>query len=287
MMNQMEQRLFALLGSEQYETRIRKAGIFRFPSNYRFESHAHREYEINYINTGCCIMGVEENYVPLRQGECIVIAPGQSHCFMVDMQKACKITQLEAVIRFPEAMAEGLPFPAMDSPYCKLHGCEKLLPLLERISYFHRAGELSEADQVQLDFGLLELYAMLTEEFAGQCGGAEDREKEMGQVGEIIRHIHENLDQELNMEELAAEYGISSRYVRRFFQEQMGMGSNEYITMLRIGRAKQLLWRPEYSVTEVALMSGFSSSQYFCRVFRRQTGTTPAEYRKLWRENAV
>ena len=40
-------------------------------------------------------MGVEENYVPLRQGECIVIAPGQSHCFIVDMQKACKITQLE------------------------------------------------------------------------------------------------------------------------------------------------------------------------------------------------
>lgn len=87
----------------------------------------------------------------------------------MDMQKACKITQLEAVIRFPEAMAEGLPFPAMDSPYCKLHGCEKLLPLLERISYFHRAGELSEADQVQLDFGLLELYAMLSEELQGSA----------------------------------------------------------------------------------------------------------------------
>lgn len=287
MMNQLEQRLLAMLGSDQYETKIRKAGIFRFPSNYRFESHAHREYEINYVNTGCCIMGVEEEYVPLRQGECIVIAPGQSHCFMVDMQKTCKITQLEAVIRFPKEAVGKLLFPAMESPYCKLHDCEKLLPLLERISYFHRAEELSQADQVQLDFSLLELFALLSEQFEGQLRDRLESEKDSGKVEEIIRYIHENLDQELNMEALAVSYGVSSRYVRRYFQEQMGMGSSEYITMLRIGRAKQLLWRPEYSVTDVALMCGFSSSQYFCRVFRRQTKTTPAQYRKLWRENAV
>lgn len=287
MMNQLEQTLFALLNSEQYETRIRKAGIFRFPSNYRFESHAHGEYEINYINTGCCIMGVGENYVPLRQGECIVIAPGQPHCFMVDMQKTCKITQLEVIIRIPETMAGDLPFPAMEDSCCRLHDCEKLLPLLERISYYHRAGELSQEDQVQLDFGLLQLYALLSGEIADQRRVQEESEKETGRVREIIRYIHENLDQELNMEELAKEHGISSRYVRKFFQEQMGMGSNEYIAMLRIGKAKQLLWRPEYSVTDVALMSGFSSSQYFCRVFRRHMGTTPAEYRKLWRETTV
>ena len=65
------------------------------------------------------------------------------------------------------------------------------------------------------------------------------------------------------------------------------MGSNEYIAMLRVGRAKRLLWHPEYSVTDVAMQCGFSSSQYFCRVFRRMVGQTPAQYRGKWRESAL
>ena len=65
------------------------------------------------------------------------------------------------------------------------------------------------------------------------------------------------------------------------------MGSNEYIAMHRVGRAKRLLWHPEYSVTDVAMQCGFSSSQYFCRVFRRMVGQTPAQYRGKWRESAL
>lgn len=67
-MNELEQALFELLRSEAYSTRIRKAGVYLFPADYRFAPHAHPEYEINYINTGHCIMSVGEDYAPLRQG---------------------------------------------------------------------------------------------------------------------------------------------------------------------------------------------------------------------------
>ena len=284
-MNGLEQKLIGLLSDSSYETNIRKSGVYRFPSSYRFETHAHEEYEINYINTGACIMEVDGSYVPLKAGECIVIAPGSAHCFMVDMQRACKITQLELVIRCPGDLAAGLAFPGFSEPYHRLRECEHLLPLLERICYYCRAGEAEATGTVQIDLMLLQLYALLSEAIEKKRMG--DYSAEADRVRQIITFIHENLDGDLNIEKMARQYGVSSRYVRKYFEQQMGMGCSEYITMLRIGKAKRLLWNPELTVTEVALMSGFSSAQYFCKVFHRQIGMTPAEYRRQWKNEAL
>lgn len=281
-MNELEERLIRLALDSGYYTHIRKAGIYRFPASYRFETHAHAEYEINYINAGACIMEVDGSYVPLKAGECIVIAPGSAHCFMVDMQKTCKITQLELTITYPEEAAEGLRFPGFPESYHRLRECENLLPLLERICYYCRAGEREATGQIQIDLMLLQLYALLSESI-GQAQN-EAASEEAGRVKGLIQYIQENLEGSLNIEQMALRFGVSSRYVRKYFEQQMGMGCSEYITMLRIGRAKRLLWNPEHSVTDVALMSGFSSSQYFCKVFHRQIGTTPAEYRRQWQQ---
>lgn len=281
LMDGLEQRLIGLFTDSGYYTNIRKSGIFRFPSNYRFETHAHEEYEINYINTGACIMEVDDSYVPLKAGECIVIAPGSAHCFMVDMQRTCKITQLELVIRCPEDLTAGLMFPGFPESFHRLRDCEHLLPLLERICYYCRAGEREATGKVQIDLMLLQLYALLSEAIEKKRSG--EASAEADRVRRIIGHIQENLEGNLNIEQMALQYGVSSRYVRKYFEQQMGMGCNEYITMLRIGKAKRLLWNPDLSVTDVALMSGFSSSQYFCKVFHRQIGMTPAEYRRQWK----
>lgn len=277
-MDQWKENFIQLLSDGGYHTSIRKAGVFRFPSSYRFETHAHREYEINYINTGACIMEVEGSYVPLKAGECIVIGPDKSHCFMVDMQKACRITQLELVICCPQGKLEGMVFPGFLEPYHKLRECEQLVPLLERIGYYFRAGEREKTGEMQLDLMLFQLYALLSEEMDKNRQNADL--KEANRARKVIRHIEENLDAELNLEQLSRQYGVSSRCVRKYFERQMGIGANEYITMLRIGKAKRLLWNQDYSVTDVAFLSGFSSSQYFCRVFHKHLGVAPAEYRK-------
>lgn len=283
-MDNVERQLVELMTDHHYQTCIRKAGSFRFPSNYRFESHSHPEYEINYINAGTCLMEVEGSYVPLKAGECIVVAPEKAHCFMVDVSKACKITQLELVIRCPEMQEKVLEFPVLSEDYHRLRECEQLVPLLERISYYFRAGQQEGMGKVQIDLMLLQMYALLSEAIGKSRRQAVTEEPD--RVKRIIRHIQENLDGELNLERLSAQQGISSRYVRKYFEQQMGMGANEYITMLRIGKAKRLLWDREHSVTEVALMSGFSSSQYFCKVFHKHLGVTPAEYRRRWQTEA-
>lgn len=84
------------------------------------------------------------------------------------------------------------------------------------------------------------------------------------------------------MERLSVDYGISSRYIRKRFQEEIGMNSSQYINTLRVNKAKELLWNFNLSITDIASLTGFGNSQYFCRIFKSFTNLTPVGYRKLW-----
>ena len=86
------------------------------------------------------------------------------------------------------------------------------------------------------------------------------------------------------LEELSRELGMSSRYLRKTFEDSIGISCSQYITMLRIARAKELLWDWEKDITQVASLTGFNSPQYFCRIFKKHTGMTPAQYRNMKKE---
>ena len=83
------------------------------------------------------------------------------------------------------------------------------------------------------------------------------------------------------MEELAAmEFLGVSRY-REIFRTVTGVAPNEYITRLRMERAKDLLAQNNASVAAVAESVGYSNRHYFQRLFKRYTGKTPGNFRKV------
>ena len=59
----------------------------------------------------------------------------------------------------------------------------------------------------------------------------------------------------------------------------MGMTPMQYITFLRITRAKELLRSTDYSIQEISSMVGYENPLYFSRIFKKQTGYSPSEYR--------
>ena len=82
----------------------------------------------------------------------------------------------------------------------------------------------------------------------------------------------------------SARQGISSRFLRRYFTQEIGMSCLDYIQALRLNKAKELLWETSKSVTEIALETGYGTPQYFSRIFRQEIGMTPSEYRSSWKE---
>lgn len=100
-------------------------------------------------------------------------------------------------------------------------------------------------------------------------------------VAEAIDEIHKNYAQLFGIEELSAELGVSKSHLVRVFSASMGIAPGQYLTRVRIDNAKLLLASRDYPLELIATLCGFSGANYLCKVFKRETGQTPAAYRKV------
>lgn len=281
-MNNLEQKILLALLEQPHRFYISNAGVFRFPPNYKFNIHNHREIEIIYINSGHCILKVEDEFVPMKKGDCLSIPAGRTHSFGVDNKGQCSITQLEFQMEVPESLGEELVFLRQDEKYYKLTGCETVRYLMESMSRFFRLTKNKEEREAQLAFGFFQLFIELSAKIR-ETERLKKKARKNGKTEEVIQYINENYDGDITMEQVAEKFGLSSRYIRKCFSEETGMSCQQYITALRIERSKELLWFTSDTATEIALNVGFNSSQYFSRVFQQHMEMTPLEYRNLWR----
>lgn len=95
----------------------------------------------------------------------------------------------------------------------------------------------------------------------------------------ITLYLQKNFGAGITRETVAQEYNISPNHLSRLFREEGGLGFNEYLTLVRIDRAKMLLSQYQMNMLDIALRTGFKDSSYMGRVFRKHTGMTPGEYR--------
>lgn len=101
-------------------------------------------------------------------------------------------------------------------------------------------------------------------------------------VEKVISYINSNYaDAHLSLQQAADYAGMSSSYLSRSFKEEIGKSFVEYVTDLRIGKSRSLLADPNRRVYEVGDMVGYPVYAYFTRVFKKEVGYTPSDYRKL------
>lgn len=94
-----------------------------------------------------------------------------------------------------------------------------------------------------------------------------------------MEYINKYFFSDIEIKELAALCGISFEHFCRCFKACTGSRPIEYITALKISRAKSYL-RSGFSVSETAKLCGFSTLAYFCKQFKKHTKTTPTEFKK-------
>ena len=87
-------------------------------------------------------------------------------------------------------------------------------------------------------------------------------------------------DPDLRQEAIAASIGVSEVYLRRLFRKHYGQSPNQFLTNERLRRARELMWNPDLTLEEIALQSGFSTLQYFCRQFKKEFNVSPGRFRE-------
>ena len=93
-------------------------------------------------------------------------------------------------------------------------------------------------------------------------------------------YFHENFTKEISIEDYARDLHMSTCWFIRSFKRYVGMPPGQYLTSIRISRAKELLESTGYTVSEIGGIVGYENPLYFSRIFKKQTGLSPAEYRK-------
>ena len=94
-----------------------------------------------------------------------------------------------------------------------------------------------------------------------------------------ILYLEEDKDQNLSVKEIAALCNVSEIYFRRLFKQYAGMSPVEYKLHSKLLRARQYLASQNFTIREVAELSGFEDAAYFCKVFKAKTGLSPRAYR--------
>jgi len=97
----------------------------------------------------------------------------------------------------------------------------------------------------------------------------------------ICIYIQENFHRRITRSSIAKRFNVSPNHLSRLFRQQGHMTLADYITWVRLDRAKFMLRRYEFRLAEVATRCGFQDVNYFFRVFKNKTGHTPSEYRSM------
>ncbi|WP_313638260.1 helix-turn-helix domain-containing protein, partial [Paenibacillus sp.] len=106
-------------------------------------------------------------------------------------------------------------------------------------------------------------------------------------ISAITEMIETEYDRELYLESISDRLGVSPKYVSRIFKEKTGMNITQYVNMVRVNRAKQLLSETDLAISEIADKVGIYSRTTFLRIFKKTEGVTPQSYRNTDEHKSV
>ena len=92
-------------------------------------------------------------------------------------------------------------------------------------------------------------------------------------------YILSNYSKDISLDDVSRRVNISPYYFSKIFKEETGEGFVEYLTGIRMEKAKELLTTTEYSMKEICSMVGYADPNYFSRSFKKNVGVTPTEYK--------
>ncbi|WP_334073149.1 MULTISPECIES: AraC family transcriptional regulator [Paenibacillus] len=111
---------------------------------------------------------------------------------------------------------------------------------------------------------------------------AEAKNDELERMRPVLTYIAHNLPRPLPLGELAEIAGVSPQYLCRLFQKTLKLRPLAYINQERVNLSKKLMFTErDKRIYEIAQKVGYENSSYFCAVFKRHTGMSPEEFKKM------
>lgn len=129
-----------------------------------------------------------------------------------------------------------------------------------------------------LSMYLQELFVLISRQFQESKNLSFLNQAEMENA---TKYFTEHYSSPINIDDYAASRHMSTCWFIRSFKQYNGITPMQYILSIRISNAQHLLATTDYNITEIAALVGYDNPLYFSRLFKKQTGVSPSEYRKF------
>lgn len=116
-------------------------------------------------------------------------------------------------------------------------------------------------------------------DFGTQAGDTFDADSNEERLSKVKSYIEEHIQEKISMKNLAEQIHMNEQYLMRIFKRETGQSILEYLTERKIIIASNMLKDTDYSINFIADCVGCENYSYFTKLFKKQTGFTPREYR--------
>ena len=99
-------------------------------------------------------------------------------------------------------------------------------------------------------------------------------------IEEIVQYVRVNSEKPLSLKVLSYRYNLTAAYLGQLYKKHTGHNFSSHLNTIRVEKAKLLLQNLQLKEYEVAREAGYSDASYFFRIFKKQTGMNPSEYRE-------
>jgi AraC family transcriptional regulator, transcriptional activator for feuABC-ybbA operon len=258
--------------------RLRDMQFMKGDSNWRIEQQLTASHVLIVVKSGQGRLTLDSDEYRLRPDTVYVCAPGETYGIEVEKTRQLKMflfkfdvfqvteQRYERVQRMKEERLFPLQGEIQVSPAGQLGS------LCDTIYHHWRSEDRLERFHSQLAFQELLYYIMKNRRLLSEKSRTSlELAKEY-----MERYFYENL----TIEQLARIANVSPKYFVDLFKKTYGISAIDYLTELRINRAKQLMAQSDAKLRDIAHQVGYNDEFYFSRKFKKKVGVTPTVYMK-------
>jgi AraC-like DNA-binding protein len=251
--------------------------------------HWHDETELLYIRKGAALVQIDERESVVREGEAAFVPSGAIHTAMVANSKEFWFNAVVFNLNFlTSGISDVIQLQYIDR--IKMRGLQ--LPLFigkraawerriidELVFLFAASRRKSPGYELAIKGSLFKVFSELVSQGADAPATSQRIRQDLDRLKLVIQYIHANYAQKLSLDDMAALSNLSKYYFCRFFKSCIGKSPVDYLHFYRLLKAEELLKETNLKVVDIAFDVGFNDLSHFTRLFHKQTGVTPSQFR--------
>ncbi|KMK75088.1 AraC family transcriptional regulator [Alkalihalobacillus pseudalcaliphilus] len=261
---------------------------YRTWEKFYMDVHDHEDIEIMYVIDGQCEVEIETQVFPLKKGNFILLDARNRHRLIVEQDHYCRMLNIEIDFVEKEDIYPSIrKLVSKNDILAGLFGARfTYLIFKDTLDIYQTLKSIVLEMDTNSDEVELMVYAQLTQLFILLSRMIDaQKKKEIEKVTnryvkKTIDFLHQNYDVPLKMPDIGNVVNLHPGYLHRIFKEHTNQTVIDYLTHLRMNKAKMLLTETEIPIIDIALYIGVNSRQYFSLLFKKYTQQSPYEYRK-------